>query len=128
MKQQFTTPTALLSPKEVKAVLNASQWDFEYEGQRVTTDAVKRIRTRLEKGLFTEVMVKEYVEQAKCSKDFEEYYNEVHLYKEGDVIDIADLVDNINYHFAAFIAPDIAATVIGEDDKYVLNSYTFFIK
>lgn len=128
MKQQFTTPTALLSPKEVKAVLNASQWDYEYSGEQAPTATIHRIKDRLEKGLFTEVTVKEYVEQAKCSKDFEEYYNSVHLYKEGDVIDISDLVDNINYHFAAFIAPEIAATVISEDDKYVFSNYIFFIK
>lgn len=128
MKQQFTNPTTLLSAKDVKAVLNASQWDYDYCGDPISESTVHRIKDRLEKGLFTEVAVKEYIEQAKCSTDFEEYYNSKHPFNEGDVIDLSDLVDNINYHFAAFIACDIAATVIGKEDNYILINYTFFIK
>lgn len=128
MKQQFTNALSLVDSKNVKSVLNSSTWDYEYSGHQAQGSTIMAIVRRLEKGLFTEIAVKEKIDQAKTSTDFDDYYNEIHSYNEGDVIDIADLIDNINYWFAQFIAGDMAASIIPSEHSHVLQSYTFFIK
>jgi hypothetical protein len=128
MKQQFTNVLSLVDTKNAKAVLNCSMWDYEFSGYQAKGSTILLIINRLEKGLFTEVAVKEQLEQTKTSTALDDYYNDIHSYDEGDEIDIADLIDNINYWFAQFIAGDMAATLIPDEHKHVLESYTFFIK
>ena len=128
MKQQFTNTLSLVDTKNVKSVLNSSMWDYEYSGYQTKGSTILSIINRLEKGLFSEVAVKERLDQAKTSTAFDDYYNEIHPYKEGEELDIADLIDNVNYWFAQFIAGDMAASLIPSEYSYVLQSYTFFIK
>lgn len=128
MKQQFTNVLSLVDSKAVKSVLNSSQWDYEYSGHQTKGSIILSIIDRLEKGIFTEVAVKERVDQAKTSSEFDDYYNENHPFKECEVIDLSDLIDNVNYWFAQFIAGDMAASLIPSEYKHVLESYTFFIK
>lgn len=128
MKQQLTNALSLVDSKNVKAVLNSSTWDYEYSGHQTQGSTIIAIVRRLEKGLFTEVAVKERLDQAKTSTAFDDYYNSIHPYKEGEELDIADLIDNVNYWFAQFIAGDMAASLIPSEHSHVLQSYTFFIK
>ena len=128
MKQQFTNVLSLVDSKAVKAVLNSSQWDYEYSGHQTKGSIILSIIDRLEKGLFTEVAVKERLDQAKTSSEFDDYYNSIHSYDEGEVIDLCDLIDNVNYWFAQFIAGDMAASLIPSEYSHVLETYTFFIK
>ena len=132
MKQQFSNTISLVDSKAVKAVLNSSMWDFEYSGHQTKGSIILSIIDRLEKGLFTEVAVKERVDRMKnaivLDSDFDDYYNENHPFKEGDEIDLSDLIDNINYWFAQFIAGDMAASLIPSEYTHVLETYTFFIK
>jgi len=128
MKQQFSNVLSLVDSKNVKAVLNSSQWLEDNQGQAVHPWFIKTIIDRLEKGIFTEVAVKERLDQAKTSIKFDDYYNSLHPYNEGEVIDLSDLIDNVNYWFAQFIAGDMAASLIPSEYSHVLETYTFFIK
>ena len=130
MKQQFTNTLSLVDTKNVKAVLNSSMWDYEYSGYQTKGSTIVAIINRLEKGLFSEKAIIEKLEEHKTHFNgiFEEYYNDIHPYKVGEDLDVSDLIDNVNYWFAQFIAGDMAAELIPEEHKHVLESYTFFIK
>jgi hypothetical protein len=132
MKQQFTNVLSLVDTKNVKTVLNCSTWDYEYSGYQTKGSTIVAIINRLEKGLFSEKAIIEKLDECKAYESnvnpFDDYYNDIHPYNEGDEIDIADLIDNVNYWFAQFIAGDMAATLIPDEHKHVLESYTFSIK
>lgn len=131
MKQQFTNALFLVDTKNVKAVLNCSMWDYQYSGYQTKGSTILSIINRLEKGLFTEVAVIDKLDECKRYPNlnpFDNYYNDVHSYNEGEELNIADLIDNVNYWFAQFIACDMAAELIPDEHKHVLESYTFFIK
>jgi hypothetical protein len=132
MKQQFTNVLFLVDTKNVKTVLNCSTWDYEYSGHQTKGSTIVAIINRLEKGLFSEKAIIEKLDECKTYDSsvtiFDDYYNEIHPYNEGDEIDIADLIDNVNYWFAQFIAADMAAAMIPDEHKHVLESYTFSIK
>lgn len=130
MKQQFTNVLSLVDTKNVKAVLNSSTWLEESIKHNAHGVLIRPILDRLEKGLFTEVAVKEQLDIAttRTTETFDDYYNEVHCYNEGEELNVADLIDNVNYWFAQFIAGDMAASLIPSEHQRVLQSYTFFIK
>lgn len=134
MKQQFTNTLFLVDTKNVKTVLNCSQWDYQYSGYQTKGSTILSIINRLEKGLFSEKAVIEKLEECKAYDSrlnpipFDDYYNTIHPYNEGEELNIADLIDNVNYWFAQFIAGDMAAELIPYEHKHVLESYTFFIK
>ena len=130
MKQQFTNVLSLVDTKNVKSVLNCSQWDYECSKYQTKGSTILSIINRLEKGIFTEVAVKEQLDIAttRTTETFDDYYNEVHCYNEGEELNVADLIDNVNYWFAQFIAGDMAASLIPSEHSHVLQSYTFFIK
>lgn len=134
MKQQLTNVLSLVDTKNVKAVLNSSQWDFERQGQEATTPTLRYIMNRLEKGLFSEKAIFEKLSECRMydssmnPNHFDDYYNEVHCYNESEELNVADLIDNVNYWFAQFIAGDMAASLIPSEHQHVLQSYTFFIK
>jgi hypothetical protein len=128
MKQQFSNVLSLVDSKAVKSVLNSSQWLEESKRHNNDFKIARFVIDRLEKGIFTEVAVKERLDQAKTSSEFDDYYNSLHPYNEGEVIDLSDLIDNVNYWFAQFIAGDMAASLIPSEYSHVLETYTFFIK
>jgi len=128
MKQQFSNVLSLVDSKAVKSVLNSSQWLEESKRHNNEFKIARFVIDRCEKGIFTEVAVKERLDQAKTSSEFDDYYNSLHPYNEGEVIDLCDLIDNVNYWFAQFIAGDMAASLIPSEYSHVLETYTFFIK